>query len=304
MAESNQVTLRYIPEVTYGTTPVDGTWQAIRYTSESLSGTPNTVTSSEIRSDRQVADQIKVGLEVSGGIDFELSATSYDDFIEAAMCGTWTTDVVTVGTTDRSFSLEKEFGDISRFVQLSGMRVGGMSLSLAYGSIITGSFTFAGNGVTTATTSLVGLGSTTAATTTGVLNASSDVGTVSIDGVATNICINSLNLNLDNGLRAIECIGSDAPKDQRKGTSNITGSVEMYLDTDSFLLYGDVLTQTAMSLEYTVTDGTNSYTFKLPNIKLSGEAPTSTGLDSDVMVSFDFTALQDATETALEITRA
>lgn len=303
MSESNRVVLRYIPEVAYDVTPVDGDWKTIRYTSESLSATPTTTQSSEIRADRMISDMPKVGLTVGGEISFEFSAVSFDDFIESAMCSTWQPDTpavgsrqIKVGLMDSSYSIEKEYADIGKFASFSGMRVGTMSLSMAYGEILTGSFTFAGAGADTPATSLVGNGTTEPATTTSVMNASSDVGSVKIDGVLTDICINSLELTLDNGLREITCIGKDSPKDQKKGTANITGSVEIYLSADSFALYEKALTNSSISLEYTVSDGTNSYTFLIPNAKLSGEAPASTGLDSDVMISMEFTALYDTTE--------
>lgn len=303
MSESNQVVVRYIPEVTYNTTPTDGTWQALRYTSESLSATPTTTTSSEIRADRMTSDMPKVGLEVGGDVSFEFSAASFDDFIESTMCSTWAADTPTVGsrqikigTTDSSYSIEKEFSDQSLFASFSGMRLGGMSLSMAYGEILTGSFSFAGAGSDTPVSSEVGAGSTTPATTTEVMNASSDFGSLEIDGSPTDACIMSMELNVDNALRAINCLGSDAPTDQRKGTATVSGSIELYLSSESYALYANALTNTSVSLKYSITDGTNTYEFFIPNAKLSGDTPASTGLDSDVMVSLEYTGLYDVTE--------
>ena len=309
MSESNRVALRYIPEVTYGTTPTNGVWQALRFEGESFTATPDVTVSNEIRSDRHISDQLQTGLTVGGGFNFELSPNSYDDLIESALAGTWTADVLKVGTVDSSYSIEKEFEDITAAstytgISFTGMRVGQMSLSLAYGAIATGTFTFAGNGSDTPTASLVGTGSVTAATSTPILNASSDVNSVKINGATTDICITSMVLDINNNLRPITCIGSVAPTNQSKGSAGVTGTVELYLDSNSFVMYKNVLTQTEISLEYTITDGTNSYKFFLPKVKLSGDAPMSSGKDQDVMLSFSYTALYDATEdTSLVITR-
>ena len=311
MSDSNAVKLRYVPEVTYGTTPTDSAdWQELRFTSESLSATPETTTSSEIRSDRAISDMPKVNETVSGGINLELSANTYDDFIEATLGGTWAQDgvnlwdIIEQGTTYRSFTLEKEFSDIAKFTSFTGMRVGAMSLDLAFGSIVTGSVTFAGSIGATGTTSLVGTGSSAALTTTDVMNASSDVSSVKIDGVETDICINSMNITFENNLRAINCIGKASASDQRWGTCNISGSVTMYLSAESFALYETALANGELSLEYTVTDGTNSYTFFLPRVKLSGDAPQAGGLDQDVQFTANYTALQDSVEgTPIRITR-
>jgi hypothetical protein len=258
------------------------------------------------------SDMPKVGLTVGGDVSFEFSAASFDDFIASAMCSTWQGDTpvlgsrqLKVGVVDSSYSIEKEYGDIVKFASFSGMRVGSMSMSMAYGEILTGSFTFAGAGADTGSTSLVGTGSTNPAPTTSVVNASSDIGSVKIDGVVTDICINSLEITLDNALRETTCIGKDSPKDQKKGTASITGTVEMHLTAESFALYEKALVNDSISLEYTISDGTNSYVFLVPNAKLSGEAPSSGGLDQDVMFSAEFTALYDPTEkSSLVITAA
>lgn len=302
MSESNQVRLRYIPEVTYDTTPIDGVWDTVRYTSETLSATPTTTTSAEVRADRMISDMPKVGMEVGGDVSFEFSATSFDDFIESAMCSTWQADTpavgsrqIKIGTGDSSYSIEKEYSDLGLFASFSGMRVGAMSLSMAYGEILTGSFTFAGASSGTPVTSLVGAGSTNAAPTTEVMNASSDFGTVKVDDVTLDACIMSMDITLDNALRAITCLGKDSPSDQKKGTASVTGSAELYLSAGSFDLYKKALANESISLEFSVTDGTNTYVFLVPNAKLSGQTPQSGGLDQDCMVAIEFTALYEAT---------
>ncbi len=305
MSESNQVSLRYVKEVTYGTTPTNSAdWQEMRFTSESLTATPETMVSSQIRADRMTSDQYKVGLSVSGGVEDEFSAVTYDDFLESLMCDTWTTDVLNVGTDDSSYTLEKEFGDINKFITFTGMRLNQGTLSLSYGAPTSISLTFAGNGSATPVASLVGTGSSTDATTTTVLNGSSDISSVKIDDVATTICLTSLTIDINNNLRSKNCLGNDAPVDQIKGGASVSGSVEVYLDAASFALYGNVLTQTDISLEYTIGDGVNSYTFLLPRVKLSGDAPSASGLDQDVMLSLNYTALLDpVTGTSLRVTR-
>ena len=84
MSESNRVEIKYVAESTYGTTPTNSTaWQALRFTSHSLSGSPSTVVSKEIRSDRQVSDLILVSQQVGGEIQGEFSCLTYDDLIQA-----------------------------------------------------------------------------------------------------------------------------------------------------------------------------------------------------------------------------
>lgn len=303
MSDSNAVVIRYVPEVTYNVTPVDDTgWKTVRWTAETFTATPETTQSNEVRADRAISDMPKVNTTVTGGFNFELSANSFDDFIEAAIGGTWAQDgvnlwdIVEQGITYRSFTFEKEFSDLTKFIDLKGMRVGTFNLSLAFGSIITGSVGMAGADAVTGVTSLVGAGTVAPATTTEVMNASSDVGSVKIDGVETTVCLTGLDLTIENNLRAIGCIGRDTPKDQRWGTCNISGTATMYLDAAAFDLYGQALTNSEISLEYTVTDGTNSYLIFLPRVKLSGDAPQAGGLNQDVTFTANFMALLDDVE--------
>lgn len=305
MSEANRVSLKYIPEVTYGTTPTDSSgWQALRYVSQSIAAAPQTVISNEIRSDRMVSDLVLVGNQVGGDMTMELSMTTYDELLEAAMMGTWTTDVLKAGIVERSFSVEAGFEDWSpaHYLQYKGMRVGGFNLSFPYGAIVTGGFQMVGKEALESATSLVGAGSTTAATTTDVVNGSSDVTAIQIDGGAPGVIIKTINLTLNNSMRPIEGIGSVGPSDQSAGRSLITGSLECYFD--NITMYQALLNNTDIALNWTVGDGSNTQTYLLPKIKFNSGVPAVTGVDTDVMLPLEFTALYDSVEgTNLKITR-
>lgn len=309
MSSSNLVALRYVAEATYNTTPADSVnWQELRFTSESISATPQVNQSNEVRSDRMVADQFLVTTEVGGALNYEFSASSYDDFLEAVLAGTWTGEVLKVSTDQYSFSVEGEFTDLTtnEFKQFTGMRVATMSMNVAPAAPISGEFTFAGAGAAVTDTSLVGGGSSANALTTDVMNSVGDVSNIKIDTVTFDGCINNIVLNIDNNLRPANCIGSDTPSDQVYGTALVTGTIEAYLSDATMLWYkNNVLGQVAMEIEFTVADTAgNTYVFLIPNAKISGEAPASGGLNTDVLLSAEFTALYDATEgTSLKITR-
>lgn len=103
LATSNLVALAYIKESAFGTTPVSNTPNAataLRFTGESLAFSLSKTQSNEIRSDRQVTDLVTVSAEASGGINFELSFKEYDEFLAAAVQGTWSYfGAVTPGAT-------------------------------------------------------------------------------------------------------------------------------------------------------------------------------------------------------------
>lgn len=81
------VSVRYAPETTFGTAGTSA--QVLRRVSSSLNLTKDVFTSNEVRSDQQVYDLRHGVRRVAGGIQGELSTQSWDDFIEAALRGTW-----------------------------------------------------------------------------------------------------------------------------------------------------------------------------------------------------------------------
>ena len=303
MSEANQVSLRYVSEASYGVTPSgSGDWKELRFTAEALEAAPRTVTSNEIRSDRMIADMPKVGLDVQGSFDFEFSNSDFDDFIEAAMCGTWSPNVVNIGTTDRSFTLEKGFEDLSStLIAFRGMRVGEMSLNFAYGELVTGSFTFMGNGTSSLQSSLIS--AYTTATTNEIFDAAAGITSFKIDGSEASACVfRSINFTVNNNLRAIEAMGNDAACNISKGRAMVTGAFEAYFQDTTY--YDKLIANTATEVEFTVSDGTKTYTFRWPAVKFSSGTPQATGIDTDVMQTLEWTALYDASATtSMRITR-
>jgi len=90
LSSSNLVRVAFIEETTLGETPVAGDFTTARFTSESLSGSPETTQSQQIRTDRLASGQIVTGLTVEGELNFELAKeNSVDELIESAMLNTW-----------------------------------------------------------------------------------------------------------------------------------------------------------------------------------------------------------------------
>ena len=90
MSSSNLVRLAFIPEVVYGVTPATGNFSTARFIGEGMSGTPNTVESQQIRTDRLASGQIVTGLEVGGELNFELAReAAIDLFLKSAMYSDW-----------------------------------------------------------------------------------------------------------------------------------------------------------------------------------------------------------------------
>ena len=230
-ATSNRTDVRYVSETVFGTTPATPALAAVRYTGESLNFNIKNTKSAEIRSDRMTTDLVQVQADASGDINFELSYTSFDDFIEAALCGTWTTGVLKNGTTLRSFTIQKHFQDATTpfYMNYTGCRVGGMDMDFQTGQILTGKFSFMGLGAAATTTQFTGA-TTPAATTTDVMNAVSNLVEIDDNGIPSTSFFNKLTLSLNNNLRAQRAIGHLPNVGIALGTLDVTGSIELYLE--------------------------------------------------------------------------
>lgn len=120
LANTSRAKLSAILESTFGTTPTTGNAKAIRFTGESLAYAIKTETSKEIRSDRMNPDSTSVSASATGGFNFEMSAKEYDDYIQAALMGTWS-DYGTTGLgATFSATIDSAAGTITAAVAPTG----------------------------------------------------------------------------------------------------------------------------------------------------------------------------------------
>jgi hypothetical protein len=90
MSDSNRFALAVVEEVTPGTTPPTPAWEALRITgAPSLEFAPTTVSSEEIRPDRNIPDLILTDAEAGGEVSAELSFGAQDTVLEGAMFSDW-----------------------------------------------------------------------------------------------------------------------------------------------------------------------------------------------------------------------
>lgn len=306
LGTSNRTAIRYVKEVTFGTTPATPTLKGIRYTGETLDYQVTSTVSSEVRPDRTTSDLIPTSATATGDINFELSAKSFDNFIESLMCSTWGTATAGVssisnGVLQESFTLQKDYMDVSPevFQTFNGCRVGKMSLDFKTGSIVTGSFTFMGLGATISNSQITGA---TTAESDGVnsqiMSAVTDFVELTEDGVTQAMVIRNLNLTIDNTLRAQDAIGSLAHIGIALGKLQITGTIESYF-TD-LTAYNKFINSTAFALEFKVQDDAgNYYKFTLPKVKFETSKIQSGGSDQDVITQGTIRALFDPTTSTM-----
>ena len=281
------VELRYGAESTFGTQSA-AAGQRLRRVSSTLALTKDTFTSNEVRPDQQISDMRHGARRVAGQISGELSRTTYDDFIAAALRSTWATNEVVNGVLTPSFTIEQVYPDLDISETFLGCRIGDMSVSVQPNGMATISFGVQGQSMSTTT----GAGapvfaSPTAATTTGLLSGVN--GTMQIDGVGSSI-VTGMDFTLTNNLNSQPVVGSTTIPDIFYGRSVVTGTVSAFFDSTTLLNAFINETVVKLSIAMTGTDAT-SLTFKMNRVKLNGASKTI-GADGGVIVQFPFQALR------------
>lgn len=379
MSSSNLVRVAFIEETTIGTTPGAGNFSTARFTSESLSATPETAESQQIRVDRLSSGQVVTGLTVEGELNFELAKeTALEQLMAGAMLNAWDTlalvnvdleidatakeitrasgdwaaslevgdiftttgfsnavnntqfqileivsatvirvvangaivdevgtsttykraDKLTIGTTKKSFSIEKSFTDLTtKAINYRGEVVNSMSLNVAYGEIITGAFGFNGTSyeaVDAAVDFMTNGRTVTAPATSNSMNGSIDMPFINSDVLGTldevNFCIQSLSLSLSNNYLAQTCIGEAAPQDYSPGTAQIEINMSTYLSNVNWSILGKKLTQEPFALGWMLNNVDGWYGFYLPAIQVSFDDPASGGANQEISLEMSGTA--------------
>lgn len=305
IASGSSRRIAYAPETVYGTAPATPSFKTLRATGGGPRTNKTTGTSDEIQADRNVRDEYQLGQDVTGAYDFELTYGSFDDLLEGVMFGTWATNVLKNGTTDKSFTFEEtlNIGGANRsYSRYTGGMVSMLSLSIASRAAVTGSMTIMAQDETLDTAIVTGT-TYVAAPTTPVMTSSANVAALSIPGLTTQPKVRSLTMEINNNLRTRPLVGSLFTDSFGYGRFEVTGTLECYFESNE--LYQKVLDHGSSSLTFTAGNATlNKYTFFLPKIIFGNGERRPGGNNDDVMLSIPFRAVYDATTAAtLQITR-
>lgn len=294
IANGAQHSLHYVAETTYGTTPSTPSFSPLPHTGTTLAVTKDAVESEKIRGDRQVEDFRHGNKTVGGEVSAELEYEAFDDLLEAALCGTWTSDVLKAGTTRRSFTLQRKFADLAtpEFHTYTGCEVNSLSLSVAPNSMVTTTFGIIGKNLSLGTSAISGstFGSD-------VGNSPFDSFTGSItEGGSSIATVTSIEMTLENGIEPLFSVGSQTTNRPSIGRSRLTGTLTTYFESKT--LYEKFLNETSSSIVLTLTDPDgNDYAIELPNVKYNSGQPDVAG-EGAVTIAMEFVALYDSTDSS------
>jgi hypothetical protein len=168
--------------------------------------------------------------------------------------------------------------------------VSGFNVDATFGQILTGGFSFLANGYTQEFPSLHQKVDTAGGTidppgTSNPLNASVDMGLVTVNDQPTDFCIESLQITLDNGLSPQNCIGKIAPTKYALGTAGIAVTMSIYLGDPSYDAFmPKKLTQEPIGVLMSASNADGGYAFQLTALQLTFPDPSAAGANQQVMI--------------------
>ena len=297
-ASGSRHSVAYVNETTFGTTPTTPTMLQFRNTGTTLKASKDNFVSEEIRNDRHVVD-LRHGLkQIGGDLNFEYCPGYLDDFLEKALFGTWSTNVLKAGTTAGYFSIERAFADVSEYHQFTGCMVNTMSLNIVPNDMVKGTFGIVGKDVTVASTALDS--SVTAADTDPPFDGFT--GSILEGGGAANN-VTSLTIDLNNNLDPSFVIGADTTPNILSGQSIVTGTLTSFFESETLLNKFRNETECSVSVTLEGVSGWD-HTILIPRVKYTAGEVDVTSANDGLLVNMPFHALRDSTEaTNIKITR-
>lgn len=303
MANGSLHTMAQVAEASYGVTPATPAFKPIRINSTTLGLSKNTLESGELRSDRNTADLRHGTMQVGGDIVSELSFGSFDDQLEALLCGTWAENVLLNGVERRSFSVLRHFGDIGKadkpYHLLTGCEYNTLNLQVTTEAIVQATFGIVGKGLALLAAAPAGATFADPTTTAPMDSFTGEL----VEGGKTISVVTEIQLTIENGISPKYVVGSKETIRPSIGRCKVTGQVSAYFE-DSYLLE-KFINEASSSLVFTLTDreAGNSMKFTIPKIKYTGGQP-DVGDEGPITLSMPFQALLDsAAGGALKIER-
>lgn len=198
------------------------------------------------------------------------------------------------GTTQTSYTYEKEFPDVTQFFSYLGMTPGKMSLNFVAAGLTDGSIEFMGKSEARAAVTVMP-GTAADSRAYEIQSGATGVGQLWEAGTPlTSSFVKSLNLTIDNVQRSQEAIGTFGYVGIGSGTLKVTASMEVYFSDGA--LYDKFLANTYTSIVVATQDPSgNGYVLTLPRVNLMSAKITAGAKDQDLMASFELQALADDT---------
>ena len=303
-AQGSRSGLSYVAETVFGTTPGTPSLIQLPFTTHSLDLTKDRVQGNDIQPDRMPRVDRHGNRTATGDIAVDLRKADYDPLFESAFMSTFSTNVLKIGTTTKSFSIEDAATDIAQFRLFTGMTVSSMAVSIKPNQMVTGTFSMIGKNMTISGTSVDAV--KTAASSNQPFDAYSGTLKIADAGgvLASSAIVTGFDFTLNNALAPTFVVGSSTTPQLEYGMATVEGTITAYFEDAA--LINRFLNETQTALEVSVDDptGVSDYTFLFPRVKING-ASVPVDNPTSRIISLPFVALYDTTEaTNIKLTRS
>ncbi|RUW56741.1 phage tail tube protein [Mesorhizobium sp. M8A.F.Ca.ET.021.01.1.1] len=207
----------------------------------------------------------------------------------------------------QSFTVETSFEDVNQHFVATGLRVGSFELAMKSGEISTGTIQLMGRAMERrqTQTSLLRNAPYTPkdAPAHDIMNATSNVGSLAIDGVVGAAFLQEITISGDASLREQRAVGNKYAVGIGVGRFQLTGKFSAYFETGE--LFDKFVDHDTISLSFFYHDNAkNRYDFTIPAIKLTADPIAPEGIDQDVVENIEWEAQRDpATNCMIQIDR-
>lgn len=298
---SNALTqIGLVTETVFGTTPSTPALTAQRFASASFTLTREELLDDSKTGTRQYAYTQQGNSAVTGQLSSPLAHQNFDSLFESALYSTFTTNVLKIGNTIKSFTIEEAQSDISVYRDYTGMIANGFTVSAPTDGLTTVEFDFLGLTQTVGSASIDADGYTAQSSKQPFTHCG---GTITFDGTPIAY-VSAVDLQYTNNLSPAYVWGGCNTNSLIPGRVDVTGTLTAYFASN--VLLNAFLGGAYHSLSFTLADGAaNTLKFELPKIKFNGaEAPVDEGSGQRVL-TLPFRAVYDTTAAStLVITRS
>ncbi|WKW34398.1 hypothetical protein KIH13_12545 [Pseudomonas viridiflava] len=298
MSSGAKIVTHYIKEAEPGVTPVApaaGAWKTMRLTSNTLSPTPDTEVSDEITDSRISQGSVVTGLNIAGDLVGEMSFGSFDEWLEALFYGNWASNVLTIGDTRHTFSVQKGFNDIGVYSLFKGVHAATGSIDIPeQGKVV---LTIGAQALDYVDAEATYVTAPAAPTTTPFMS-SLAIGDILLDGVSLvgQACVSAMTIAIDNTIQVQRCLGSGklGPGALIATEAAITGTIVLAWSKAAWRIWKEQVTRKPFSVVFPITDSLgNKYEFAFPALEFDGELPNG-GKREIVQATLNYTVAKIA----------
>lgn len=298
ITQGSTVGVNFIKETVIGTTPATPQTISIPYVSCDLEMTKEVFTDPSRTADNQKRFLTHGAYTVGGPLKVALSHGQFDDLLAGALMGSWTANVCKIANTKSGFTIEEFDAQQSPAIGrvFTGCEIDSLSVSITPSDLVTADFGIKGRTMAL-TTALLDSTPTAIQAKTPFSHVG---GFIKIDNAV--VYTTAVSFTVNNNISQVQTLSSNAVYGTSVGQKQVQGQITALFE--DVALYNKFINNSAASFEVQLTDGTNTLTFKMPNIK-STSANAAAKDAGARFITFDFEALYDTTlASIMSITRS